>query len=146
MVVDSREQRPWSLPYPTVTKGLPAGDYSIVGLETEVAIERKSLGDMVGTVIHDWLRFRKELNRLSGYTLAAVVVEATIEDVIAHRYESDANPESVLGRANAIFVDHGIPVLWWGSRAAAVHMAARLLHMAWKRWGGGCNRGNSETV
>lgn len=138
VVVDTREQAAWQFPpgIATVRRGLKAGDYSIVGLEDRVAIERKSLGDLVNTVIGNWIRFRKELNRLSAFDLACVVVEANIQDVIDHRYESEANPDSVLGRVNAIFVDHGIPVYFWGNRPAAIHMATRMLYMAWKRWGG----------
>jgi ERCC4-type nuclease len=119
-----------------VTRKLDAGDYSLVGLEGIVSLERKSIADLVHTVISDWLRFRKELYRLAGHDLAAIVVEANLEDVLAHRYESEANPESVLGRVNSIYCDHGIPVLFWGPRATAVHMAEKFLLMAWKRYGG----------
>lgn len=137
VVVDSREQLPWSLCYPTVTRALAAGDYSIVGLEAEIAIERKSLGDYVDTVIHEWMRFRKELNRLGGYSLSCIVVEGSVQDVMDHRYESDAIPDSVLGRTHSIFCDHGVPVFWWGHRSVAIHMTERLLWMAWKRYGDG---------
>ena len=113
---------------------LPAGDYSIEGLEARVAIERKSLGDWVNTVIHDWLRFRKELIRLSSYDLALIAVEANLEQVYRHEYESQALPASVLGRANAILIEHGIPVLWWGPRHIAQDMAHRTLRMAWRKY------------
>lgn len=136
VVIDTREQLPWTLCFPSVSRKLPAGDYSLVGLEDRIAIERKSLGDFINTVIHDWIRFRKELNRLSGYEMACIVVEGNVQDVIDRRYESEANPQSILGRTHSIFVDHGIPVFWWGPRSAAVHLAERLLHIAWKRWGG----------
>lgn len=114
-------------------KALAAGDYSVAGLEGEVVLERKTLGDFVNTVIHDWLRFRKELTRLSGYSVAAVVVEADIGQVFRHEYESDALPPAVLGRANGIFLDHAIPVLWWGDRLTASDMAHRFLLLAWKK-------------
>lgn len=134
IIIDTREQTPWTFD-PSVSvirKALPAGDYSLVGLEDCVAIERKSLGDFVNTVIHDWIRFRKELNRLSGYDLAIVVVEAEMEDIYYHRYHSEANPNSVLGKANGILIDHGIPVLFWGDPMAA-DMAYRFLAQAWRK-------------
>ncbi len=99
-----------------------------------MALERKSLGDYVGTVIHDWIRFRKELIRLSGYDAAAVVVEASIAQVYRHEYESEALPASILGRTNAILLEHGIPVLWWSDRTAAADMAHRFLLMAWRKY------------
>jgi ERCC4-type nuclease len=81
IVIDTREQKGWTFnpkQVDVVRRALWAGDYSVVGLEREIAIERKSLGDFVQTVIHDWLRFRKELIRLSGYQLAVIAVEATV--------------------------------------------------------------------
>ncbi len=137
IIIDTREQRGWAFDPAQVLvtrRALPAGDYSLAGLETRVALERKSLGDFVSTVIHDWLRFRKELVRLSGYDVAAVCVEADIGRVYRHEYESEASPASVLGRANGILLDHGIPVLWWGDGKSAADMAHRLLLLAWRRF------------
>jgi ERCC4-type nuclease len=136
VVIDTREQRPWTFEprqVDVVRRALPAGDYSIEGLEDRLAIERKNLGDYVSTVTRDWLRFRKELNRLSGYDVACVVVEATVDQVFRHEYESEALPNSVLGRANAIFLDHGIPVFWWSDRRTAADMAHRFLLLAWRK-------------
>lgn len=136
VIQDTREQRPFPLD-PTrfnVEVGtLLTGDYTIKGLEQRLRIERKQLGDMVGTVIGDWIRFRKELNRLAYFDVAAIVVEADIQDVLAHRYESEAKPESVIGRANAIFLDHGIPVFWWGGRPNCVAMVESLFALAVKK-------------
>lgn len=112
---------------------LREGDYTVAGLEGRLAIERKSLGDFVGTVIHDWIRFRKELVRLSGYEIAVVAVEADLGQVYRHEYESEASPASVLGRANAIVIEHGIPVVWWSDRKCAQDMAHRFLLQAWRK-------------
>lgn len=139
VVVDTREQRPWDLSaafFEVEVATLRTGDYTVRGLEDRLALERKSLGDFVQTVTRDWLRFRKELYRLAGFDVAAVVVEADVADVLAHRYESDADPAAVLGRANGILLDHGVPVLWWGPRAACVPMAERFLLLAAKKLGG----------
>lgn len=138
IIQDSREQKPWRFDptrFNVEVAKLDAGDYSIKGLERNgFVIERKSLGDAVQTFIGDWIRFRKELYRLAAFDFAAVVVEADLADVFAHRYESEANPESVIGRANAIYLDHGVPVWWWGSRlGGCVHMAENLFAMAAKK-------------
>ena len=142
IIVDTREQRPWSFQpeeFAVIKRGLPAGDYSIVGLENRVAIERKSLGDFVQTVISEWLRFRKELNRLGGYDFAAVVVECNIKDIFDHAYDSTAQPASVLARAAEITIDHAIPVTFAGDHLLAGQFAARMLKLAWKRWGSNAN-------
>lgn len=132
ILVDTREQRPWTFPadgFVTERATLPEGDYTMAGGWGRVALERKSLGDFVQTVVGQWIRFRKELIRLSGYDVAAVVVEADLSDVLQHKYESDADPVAVLGRANGIFLDHGIPVLWWGKRPGCELMAARFFQL-----------------
>lgn len=50
-VVDTREQLPLDLaPLQTVAGTLSTGDYSVRGLEHAIAIERKSLGDLLGCV------------------------------------------------------------------------------------------------
>lgn len=138
MLVDSREQKPWSFDERQVrieVATLQEGDYTVAGLKGRVVIERKSLGDAVQTVIHNWLRFRKELNRLSGYDMALIVVEADIGMVYRHEYESEASPASVLGRVNGIMLDHSIPVVFWGDRELAANMAHRFLLMASKKFG-----------
>lgn len=134
VVIDQQEKKPWSLSLPTVTRHLRTGDYSISGLEEVLTVERKSLGDFINTVIHEWLRFRKELYRMSSMDAACVVVEATLDDVLQKRYEAEVHPHSILGRANGIFLDHGIPVFWWGPRAATVNMVERYFMLAWDKY------------
>jgi ERCC4-type nuclease len=122
IVVDTREQRPYEFEPAAarVTRAaLPAGDYSVLGHETRVAIERKSLADFVATVIHARARFSHELAALSKYEFAAVVIEAALEDVLEHRYGALVKPASVWGAALSIQVDYGVPVVWAGTRPVA---------------------------
>lgn len=136
VLIDTREQRPWEFDselFTTARAHLQTGDYTIAGLEDRVCMERKSLGDFVNTVIQDWLRFRRELYRLAGFDVAAVVVEADLADVFNHKYESDAQPASVIGRINGIYLDHGVPVLFWGPRGCCNAMVERFLILANKK-------------
>lgn len=141
VLTDTREQKPWSLDpsrFTTQRTKLRTGDYTIAGIEDQFVVERKSLGDAVGTFISDWTRFVKELKRLAEFDSPAIVVEADLSDVFAHRYESDASPDSVIGRANAIWFDYGVPVFWFGSRlVSCVHMVENLFAMAAKKKFGG---------
>ena len=136
ILIDTREQRNWTFPperFIVERATLATGDYTIKGLEDRVALERKSLGDYVSTVIGQWTRFRKELNRLMTYDIAAIVVEANVEDVMQHKYESEAEPASVMGRAHGIFLDTGIPTLWWGSRVVCEPQVWQFLTLADKK-------------
>lgn len=138
IIVDTREQEPYSFDsrlVAAVRRALPAGDYSVEGLEECVAVERKTLDDFVSTVIHSRQRFRGELRKLSGYRAACVVVEAGLTDVIQKRYRGEAHPNSVLGSALSIILDYGVPVFFCGNRQATCHFVQAYLLAAHARWG-----------
>lgn len=67
-IIDSREQTPLdSSLLQTTTGTLATADYTIRGLEHVVAVERKSLSDLVGCVGSDRGRFERELQRMLAY-------------------------------------------------------------------------------
>ena len=137
VVVDTREQEPYSFDprlVVAVRRALPAGDYSVAGLEHTVAVERKALNDFVSTVIHNRERFRNELRKLASYRAACVVVEAGVVDVLLHRYRGDAHPNSVLGSALSIILDFRIPVFFCSHRQAACQFVQAYLLAAHARW------------
>lgn len=122
VIVDTREQEPYGFTRAGLTvirRALGAGDYSVEGYESSLAVERKSLADFVGTVITARTRFFKELDKLQRFTRACVVVEASIADVFAHRYRSQAAPKAIFGAAMQITVDLNIPVFFCGDRGQA---------------------------
>ncbi|MHB9038634.1 MAG: ERCC4 domain-containing protein [Armatimonadota bacterium] len=130
VIVDTREQQGYSFPcerFVTVRQALPAGDYSLAGLERDVAIERKTLEDFVHTVIRDRDRFRRELLKLAEYDRACVVVEAGLDDIVARAYRSGAHPASVVGAALSIIVDYGIPVFFCSNRQCACRFVEEFL-------------------
>ena len=137
IVIDTREQEGYSFDSrlaATVRRALPAGDYSVAGLEGLVAVERKSLDDFVSTVIHNRARFRKELQKLTGYRAACIVVEAGVLEVLLGRYRGGAHPNAVLGSALSIILDYGIPVFFCSSRQAACQFVQAYLLAAHARW------------
>ncbi|MCX6632920.1 MAG: hypothetical protein NTW28_35430 [Candidatus Solibacter sp.] len=137
LIADTREQDEYSFDSRLVAverRALPAGDYSVAGLEGVVAVERKTLDDFVSTVIHSRERFRKELAKLADYRAACVVVEAGLVDVLLARYRGDAHPNAVLGSALSIILDFQIPVFFCSSRQAACQFVQAYLLAAHKRW------------
>lgn len=119
IVTDTREQEPYSFSIPTVRRALPAGDYSVEGLETRVAVERKSMADFVNTVIRSRQRFQRELIRLGTYNAACVVVECEFRHMVEGRYRADAHPNALLGTVASIILDFGIPVFFCSDRQCA---------------------------
>lgn len=138
IIIDTREQEPYSFDSrlaAAVRRALPAGDYSVQGLEGRVAVERKTLDDFVSTVIHARQRFRDELRKLAEYGAACVVVEAGVADVLLRHYRGDAHPNAVLGNALSIILDFRVPVFFCGNRQAACQFVQAYLLAAHARWG-----------
>ena len=130
IVVDSREQCPFRFEgfNAVVTVGaLEAGDYSLAGFERRVAIERKSLPDLVACLGVERERFARELARLRGYDCAAVVVEATADDLRAGHFRAKLNPEAAWQSVLAFTQRYRIPFFWAESRADAEETTFHLL-------------------
>lgn len=122
IIVDTREKAEYSFACPIVHRKLDAGDYSVDGFESRLAVERKSLPDFVHTVIHDFGRFAAELEKLSQMEAACIVVEADLDEVLRGLHADSlrsVSPASLLGAAIHIALRWRVPVHWCGSRQAA---------------------------
>ena len=135
IVIDTREQRPYSFSeMESITHALPAGDYSLEGLESRFAIERKSLADWISTVLRARRRFSVELKKLQTYEFAAVVIDASIEDILSGNYRSDIKPASLLGLTAGLMQSYSpVHFLFAGSRPHAHALAAELLKLGGER-------------
>jgi len=156
IVIDSREKAPYSftnlparasgrgkgLVVPVETKLLYAGDYSIVGEEISIACERKSLEDLFSTLGQNRARFEREIDRLQGYQVAAVVIEASWQEICRPRetrgegWRSKLSPRSVW--ATIFSWSQKYPnVHWWtaGSRRLGEVMTFEILERFWREHG-----------
>ncbi|HMJ14820.1 MAG TPA: ERCC4 domain-containing protein [Polyangiaceae bacterium] len=135
LLIDTREQTPWRFSdgVDVEVVSLETGDYSVAGATDTVAIERKSLADFVMCVGPERERFMDCCRRLRDYALRAVIIEASIEDVMAQAYRSRTRPSSVIGTSVAIHVDYGVPTLWAGDAMNAANIAERLLVRVWNK-------------
>lgn len=131
ILIDTREQTPFTFngydvePQPVA---LPVGDYSLPGLLDRVAIERKSLGDLVGCLMGgNRDRFERELAKARHYDLFAVVVEAALEDVRRWKYRSEMKPHAVLQSLCAFQVRYRTAFIWAGDRRGAEYVTYSLL-------------------
>lgn len=129
IVIDTREQRPYDFPgTTTVRRALPSGDYSLDGLENCIAIERKSLDDWINTILRSRARFRRELRQLQSYEFAAIVIEASIADILSGNYKSQISPESLLGLTCKIMQSYPpVQVIFAGDRPHAARIVEELL-------------------
>jgi len=132
-VIDTREQLPLDLsPLGTVAGTLSTGDYSVAGLETLIAIERKSLPDLLSCVGQERERFDREVQRLLAYPVRAVVVEATWLDLERGEWRSRVTPAAAVGSVLG-WTANGVPFLLVGDRAAAGRTVAKMLFLAARR-------------
>lgn len=133
VICDTREQTPLKLDPMAVERGtLATGDYSIKGLEHLIAIERKSLPDLIMCVGQERERFEKECQRLLAYETRAIVVEAHWADIECGYWRSKLTPSHVLGSVLG-WVAQGIPILMVGSHDLAGKYVARMLFIAARR-------------
>lgn len=133
VAIDTREQRPYSFAFfPTETKTLKTGDYSIVGLEDRVAIERKSKIDAYGSFGRGRKRFERELQRLARLDYAALVIESSLIDFLTRPEFSRMNPKSAMASAIAWSVKYRVHVFFAGDRCHGAALTRHLLQKYWK--------------
>lgn len=139
IVVDTRETKPWILvdtkgaPWPTQPGTLKTGDYTIVGMEKEVTIERKGLQDFVNCVGGDRERFEKELERMKEYRHRAIIVEASQETICAGNWHGKTYPNSVLGSAESFRQHYNVHLLPAGNAEQAAAACVLMLRIYWNR-------------
>jgi len=118
-VIDTREQTPLDLdPLRTVTGTLATGDYSVRGLEHVVAVERKSLTDLLCCIGRERERFDREVQRLLAYPVRALVVEATWPDIEQGEWRGKVTPQAALGLLLG-WIAAGLPVIMAGNHERA---------------------------
>ena len=128
IVIDSREQAPFDFsPFPdceAIRGTLATGDYSVYGFASEIAVERKSLDDLIGCLTHDRERFRRELERLRGYSSAMIVVEAPFDSLRRGMYRSQMNPLAAVESVFCFMQKYRIPFFFADNRAEGAFATA----------------------
>jgi len=139
IIIDTREQTPLAFHrLPSRAGTLTQGDYSIAGLESDFAIERKSISDLVGSLTSGRERFMREIDRLRGCPFARLLIVGTEHDIASHRYRSNASPKAIINSLHAI-ESRGLPVVFADNPAKAATLVER---WAWWRCRAVLNIGN----
>ena len=128
ILVDTREQCPFAFNHEkyfgTIVEpgALDTGDYSLSGLSDRVAVERKSLADLVACLSRERERFERELQRATGLDAFVVVIEAAWADLAGGQYRSEMNPHSACQSVAAFMARYRVPFVFAGSRAGAEYV------------------------
>jgi len=148
IVVDTREQEPYTfaglksdqvngghvMTVRTERRTLKSGDYSLSGFETRVAVERKSLADLFGTIGQGRERFERELERLSQYEFATVMIESTWAEILNSPPAHSKLPAKTVLRSALAWQQRYPNVHWFtaGTRRTAEAITLRILERFWK--------------
>ncbi len=87
ILIDSREKIPLNFSFwsdvDTSTICLKFGDYSLLGLQGRVFVERKaSSGELYGNLVKNYKRFKKELERAKDCHYKYIICEFLQEDIL----------------------------------------------------------------
>lgn len=131
LIQDSREQNGYGPLFksPFVIQGLDTGDYSVLGLEDRIAIERKSLPDLLGSLTKGRKRFEKELQRARAYHRFFIIVEASQGTLLDGDFQdiSQVNPRSIWETIAAFSVRYGVPFIPCQNRRIGAALTESLL-------------------
>ena len=127
ILTDSREQKPYSFETPSEVGTLKCGDYSLVGGEHLIGVERKTLDDLIGCLSKDRARFERELFKGKSLDYMALVIEGSLSDIIGHKYRSQMEPKAVIQSLIAFSIRYHLPVWFAGSREHGQRITASLL-------------------
>ncbi len=135
VLIDKREKLPLAFPH-CVTEGviLPEGDYSAkVGgrsLHDVVAIERKSVADLLGSLGNGRERFERELARLADLRFKALVIEGDMAAVTAGTRFSTLTPRQTISPVLAWTFKYGVAPIFAPNRAWAARVVWLMLSHA----------------
>lgn len=119
---DTREQKPYwrNKKNEIETKTLKTGDYSIKGMETRIAIERKSMADLFGTLGKGHKRFKREISRGLEMDYFGIYIEGTEEKIrnkdFPGSYYSKMRGFVILKILKTIETRYGVDVVYCDNR------------------------------
>lgn len=140
VVRDTKEQIGWDFPLSDSCAGvvdfkLETGDYSLLGYERIVSIERKRNVAEIATNINE-PRFPKFIDRLSKFKYKFIVCEFSLQDILAWPNgaglsrdvinQIKVTPRYIMMRLSEYMVKDDIKVVFAGSRGDAVKLVSSL--------------------
>ena len=133
-VIDSREWNPLPLsPLKTIVKKLDVADYSAVGFENKIAIEKKSLDDLCACVGRERARFDRMVKRLLDYEYRAIVVTDDWSKIDLKQYYGKLTPTQIYSAIMAWAMTAQVPIMFMGSHQRAGLAVARMIYIAVNR-------------
>ncbi|MFH1629654.1 MAG: ERCC4 domain-containing protein [Pseudomonadota bacterium] len=127
ILIDTREQLPYQFQTESETVTLPTGDYSLEGGEELIAIERKSVDDLIGCLTTGRDRFERELHRGGALDYFALIVEASLSDLSNGKYRSKMLPKAAIQSLLTFSIRYNLPVFFVENRRYGARVTESLL-------------------
>ena len=127
ILIDTREQQPYTFETESERATLRTGDYSLEGGEHLVAIERKSVDDLIGCLTTGRGRFERELHRGRGLNYFALVIEASLSDLSNGRYRSEMKPKAAIQSLLTFSIRYNLPIFFAENRKFGARVTESLL-------------------
>jgi ERCC4-type nuclease len=137
IVIDTREQQPWSFDnYTVANRKLDTGDYSVEGLEHLLCIERKkSISEFANNIVES--RFKDVVMRMSQLKYSFLLLEFDFKDVLIYPIGSTVpkkmwnkikiSPAFLIKNLLDLELFHNIKVMYCGNSPNAEKMAEYIL-------------------
>ena len=125
IIADTREISPLSFRIggaltEVVRSKLDVGDYRAQytdGTYSDTVFERKSLGDLYGTMTSGYQRFKKELTRSRNSNINLIlIVECSFSEVASGYEHSTWEGGSMIKKLGTMWFKHALPVLFMNGR------------------------------
>lgn len=110
-----------------ITRKLETGDYSLLHYENLIMIERKTIGDLWGTLTHGRDRFMREMDRAKEYPVRFLIIEGTLADINAGFRYSKVRPEFILASLTSLQIKYNIHVIFTHKRTDIAQAYVRKL-------------------
>ena len=134
VIVDTREQNPFSFSrfrswFAGVKhKALRVGDYSVVGLEDVVTVERKDLPDLIHSFTSGRAVFVKRLREMTRYPHRLLVVTAALSEVKSPYGGVSIDPNRITQSLIATLAGLGVPFLCVETHELGAEIVASYLY------------------
>lgn len=142
LIQDSREQSPYLFDHPRYkdlavkVAGLSTGDYSVEGMEHLVAVERKSMPDLLQSISTGRERFENELIRALELDAFMVVIEEPFRNLGNKDYQSNMNRTAAIQTVFSWMSKYRCTWFFAESREGAEYATYHFLRHYAKRHGG----------
>jgi len=142
LLQDSREQAPLDFSgHEGVDKvetiGLPFGDYTAMmdGEQIPVCFERKSIGDLWGTMTSGYERFKKEMQKAKDCNHKLILVtECTYDDVLQGFDRSEYLGTSMVQKLHTLYVKYDLEWFPCDGREEMAHHISQTFSAIYRCW------------